>query len=785
LKRFSTPLVWLVLAAFGAITAIVVVRSSRAEEEVETTVPPEAQEAMRNGRYHRAARIMRDYLEAKSDTSPPTLLFAAQAEAAIENWPAVERLLEGRIWLDSYANGAGWALLGRSRISLGKWKEGDEAYARYLRANPAAGDRQRGIAELRRAAALTEQANYAEALAAYDRAAKLLPSVEDWITVFASGAAATAGDTAGVERRFTKLDAVLREWAWRTRVRAYERVGDSARAESAAQAVAQTAASARRRGEALNIAGSLQLARGDTVSARETLRRAMVTLPNTDIAYAAAQQLVRLPGLTPDDELRIGQVYLRFGDEERGLRALNAYLTGGTATAVQQRQVRMEIARHYFNRGRYDETERVLVPLTAATVPANHAAEAGYLMGRAQYRDGREEQSRETFLRVANSYPGQSAAARALFMLADLDHDDREMVRADEYYRRAVSAGGTGTEAALSLMRLGVIALAENRPEEARAIFDAYYGRFTAGTRRQQAAFWLARTHQRLGNDTASHRLLREARAIAPFTYYGVLAADELKRPILDGLSSAMPATTPGEATAVNSALLRIDLLREIGWTDAALYEVTRVRRALDPDIGALYAFAEALNERDYAAAAAEIGRELRTRERVMNRRLLQILYPMPFADLIVAEARERGVDPFFAAALIRQESAFRPAVVSPAGAIGLMQVMPATGRLVAQQLGLDDFSTDDLKVPEINVMIGMRYLSDRLAAFGSRPEFALAAYNAGTARVTRWQGFPEAMDPELFTERIPFEETRDYVRIVQLNARIYNALYGSTATTP
>ena len=425
--------------------------------------------------------------------------------------------------------------------------------------------------------------------------------------------------------------------------------------------------------------------------------------------------------------------------------------------------------------------------LTGFDVAGNNTAISGYFVSVAWEGTPTESQLRRCCRASTSCWTlyWVTVAARALFMLADLDHDDREMVRADEYYRRAVSAGGTGAEAALSLMRLGVIALAENRPEEARAIFNAYYGRFTAGTRRQQAAFWLARTHQRLGNDTATHRLLREVRAIAPFTYYGVLAADELKTPILEGVSSAMPPTTPGEATAVNSALLRIDLLREIGWTDAALYEVTRVRRALDPDIGALYAFAEALNERDYAAAAAEIGRELRTRERVMNRRLLQILYPMPFADLIVAEARERGVDPFFAAALIRQESAFRPAVVSPAGAIGLMQVMPATGRLVAQQLGLDDFSADDLKVPEINVMIGMRYLSDRLATFGSRPEFALAAYNAGTARVTRWQGFPEATDPELFTERIPFEETRDYVRIVQLNARIYNALYGSTATTP
>ena len=780
LSRIRKLLLFMLAVSLGVTATIVVVRSSRAEDEIESPIPPAAQEAMREGRYNRAARIMREYLAATNDTTPAALLLAAQAEAGIENWPAVEKLLDGRSWLDTYASGAGWGLLGRARMALGRWAESDEAFARYLRVNETLNDRQKGIAELRRASALAEQGKYEESLAAYDRAQALLPAISDWIRVYAAGVAASAGDTAGVERRFREIDAAQREWAWRTRVKAYEVAGDSARARLVAAEIGRTADSARRRAEALTVAGSLLLAAGDSANAREMLRQAIQALPNTDVAYAAAQLLIELPGLTPQDHLRIGRVYLRYGDEEVGQRAINVYLSSSAASPAQKHEIALELARHHFNRRRYAAAERALRPLLANGVAANTASEAMYLLARAQYRDGREEESRETFRRVANTYPGHAAAARAMFMLADLDHDDREMTRAAEYYRRTVQAGGASQEAALSFMRLGVIALTVNRLAEAREVFESYYQRFTAGSRRQQAAFWLARTHQRLGNDSTARTLLAEARRIFPFSYYGVLAADELGIPVLDGVSPVMPPTSEQESAAVNAALYRIDLLGDIGWTDAAAYEVARARRAFDRQKGALYAYAEALNARDYAAAAAEIARELRSRENGMNRRLMQILYPLPFADLIVAEAREKGVDPYFAAALIRQESAFRPAVVSPAGAIGLMQVMPATGRLVAQQLGIPAFSPEDLKAPEINVMIGMRYLADRLKTFGQRPELALAAYNAGTSRVVVWQEFPEAADPELFAERIPYEETREYVRIVQLNARIYNALYGS-----
>jgi soluble lytic murein transglycosylase len=142
---------------------------------------------------------------------------------------------------------------------------------------------------------------------------------------------------------------------------------------------------------------------------------------------------------------------------------------------------------------------------------------------------------------------------------------------------------------------------------------------------------------------------------------------------------------------------------------------------------------------------------------------------------VIRAEAQRRGVDPAFAAALIRQESNFTPTATSPVGARGLMQVMPTVGRALAG--GSRAWDPAHLWVPEVNVPLGMRHLATSLGRY-PHPAYALAAYNAGEGRLRRWRQRAGAEDPELFVERIPYEETRDYVRIILRNQAMYEALY-------
>ncbi len=230
--------------------------------------------------------------------------------------------------------------------------------------------------------------------------------------------------------------------------------------------------------------------------------------------------------------------------------------------------------------------------------------------------------------------------------------------------------------------------------------------------------------------------------------------------------------------TEIDLAFARLDLLRELDQPEAISYEVERLKHHFAETDGASYALAEAFNERGHTMTGIRLGWDIFRQERAWNPRLLRIIYPFPYRALITTEARERGLDPFFVAGLIRQESTFSAEIKSPVGAVGLMQIMPATGRSLARGAGLKEFGPELLEKPELNLHLGMVYLAELLGRYGDRVAPALAAYNAGPHRVTFWSTFPEYRDEDLFAERIPYAETREYVKIVQQNAKLYAALY-------
>jgi soluble lytic murein transglycosylase len=187
---------------------------------------------------------------------------------------------------------------------------------------------------------------------------------------------------------------------------------------------------------------------------------------------------------------------------------------------------------------------------------------------------------------------------------------------------------------------------------------------------------------------------------------------------------------------------------------------------------------ARALNHSGRTIEGIRMGRELREQGEAWSRELLEVVYPFPYRALITSRAEELGLDPYLVAGLIRQESAFVPAIGSSAGAIGLMQIMPATGRQLARALGPRGYRTESLRTAEVNVHLGTRYLADLMERYDGDLPIVLSAYNAGPTRANRWRRFPEAEDPHRFTERIPFGETRGYVKNVVRNRALYRWLY-------
>jgi len=163
-----------------------------------------------------------------------------------------------------------------------------------------------------------------------------------------------------------------------------------------------------------------------------------------------------------------------------------------------------------------------------------------------------------------------------------------------------------------------------------------------------------------------------------------------------------------------------------------------------------------------------------------LPRDLWEGLFPRVYWDDLTRQASAQGLDPFVVAALIRQESEFNPRAVSHAHAMGLMQLLPSTGRKVAHQVRLQPFSAQRLLEPQVNLQLGTAFFRQTLDQYGGTLAYALAAYNAGDNRVEEWRKDGTYRDVAEFVESIPFTETREYVQAVLRNASVYRRLYGN-----
>jgi soluble lytic murein transglycosylase len=163
-------------------------------------------------------------------------------------------------------------------------------------------------------------------------------------------------------------------------------------------------------------------------------------------------------------------------------------------------------------------------------------------------------------------------------------------------------------------------------------------------------------------------------------------------------------------------------------------------------------------------------------------RKFWELLFPLPYRTDLMQSARERELDPYLLAGLIRQESEFNPQALSPAKAYGLTQVRPVTGRQYARQAGVQRFTPRALYQPAVNLKIGSSILRGMLNHNNGSLEQTLASYNAGPARVAEWLTWNTYREPAEFVEAIPFTETRDYVQAVLRNAEMYRRLYEGAA---
>jgi soluble lytic murein transglycosylase len=737
-------------------------------------MPAQAEAFLATERPWRAARVMRVYARHAGEMRPEHRVLAARAEAGWGGWSEVRSLLEGMRALDTFDDGIGLYLLGRALDETGDAAGAVRAYRSFLALSAPAGRlaEERAAAQLRLALALARAGDRASGEQALQPAVAGAGGASVWLDLLFADALAQRGDTAAVRQmvaRYTSGLTGLR--AWRARITAARAAGDHAAARATANAARAWAGTRGTRAEFLLASARAALDAGDVASGRAALR----TVIADDVASPFARQAAELlaaGGMTAADHLAVARVNRAQGLHEESLEGYRRWLEAAQGTPAERSGVVLEYANALFYAARYDDVAAALRPIAGQS-------RARSLLARTEAHRGNTAEAARIYLAIAAQHPRTGTAAQALYLAASAWHDDNEPRRAAELYRRLLAEYPNSSQAALSMMRLAGIAFLDGDHQGAARLWDQYRARSPRGEHALQAMYWSGRARLEMGDSAGARALFSSIRERSRDSYYSLLASRHLPQQFWPLPMSAPPAHDPAAAQRVTAMLRGVDVLRAAGFPEEASAEVDRVVASAGGDPAVLYGLAEALAERGYSQRAIRIGLHLQ-RGGVSNRRLLRILYPFPYRTLVSEEARARGIDPFMVAALIRQESMFEARVTSPAGARGLMQIMPATGRRLADATGVEPWDAELLYHPEIAVHLGTRYLAQHSENYGGSLPSVFAAYNAGGHRVEWWRRWPESAHDDLFAERIPFAETRGYVKILTRNHAIYRGLYGA-----
>ncbi|MDQ6705026.1 MAG: lytic transglycosylase domain-containing protein [Acidobacteriota bacterium] len=347
-----------------------------------------------------------------------------------------------------------------------------------------------------------------------------------------------------------------------------------------------------------------------------------------------------------------------------------------------------------------------------------------------------------------------------------------------------------------------------SRRQDAAEMLERQVTSYPFDEKAAAALYFSGRLAENRGDPAAARACYAKLTGIFPHFYYGVLARSRMagEKSAAEAPESAawvakveFPARpAAGEFASLNAnpptklRMQRAHLLASEGFDELAEAELRfGAKNDGQPNILAM----------ELARTAAAPHRGLRFMKTLVPDYLAipfenaplafwKALFPMPFQDDLARAARQRNLDPNILAALIRQESEFNPLAVSPANAYGLTQLLPATGRDMAQRIGVRDFNTGSLLKPATNLSLGAMYLRAMLDQWSGLWEPTLASYNAGKGRVDDWLASSHYREPAEFVESIPFTETREYVQAVLRNAELYRRIYGtkllaSPATRP
>jgi soluble lytic murein transglycosylase len=531
--------------------------------------------------------------------------------------------------------------------------------------------------------------------------------------------------------------------------------------------------------------GQAHKAAGDRTRAAQAFSRLYYELPTSDLASSAAAELARLEDVLPLKR-SADRIALELGRAERlfsakryqparqAFEALEPLVTGDDAERVTIR-----LAECDYVLKRYRQARDRLAPLLDT---GSRRDEARFYFLSATRGLG----SRDEYVALARAlieqFPSSPWAEETLNNLATHYIQSDEGEQADAVFRELYTKYPRGSHAERAAWRAGWWAFRHDRHQDATAFFEGAAATFPRSDYRPAYLYWSARSREHVADAQGASAVYRIVTTDYLNLYHGRLAYARLQK------LGAKPATitpdlAPPAAAAEPPTADLIRLLLALGLYEQARDELLFAQRTYGdtPLVSATLGWVHnklgdlrlgiVQMKRAYPQYMSEEGPRLPTD-------VLKVIFPLDYWALIQKYAAAHNLDPYFMAALINQESAFDARIKSAAGAIGLMQVMPSTGRQYARKLGLKRYALVSLTRPETNIQIGMAYFADILRRQGDATR-ALIGYNAGELRVIQWDADRPGLEPDEYIDDIPFPETQTYVKKILGTVEDYRRLYG------
>jgi soluble lytic murein transglycosylase len=425
--------------------------------------------------------------------------------------------------------------------------------------------------------------------------------------------------------------------------------------------------------------------------------------------------------------------------------------------------------------GQRDEAERLLEEIRATYPRHPVGAQALFRLGSSAWNRDDDETALRLLGLYARQYPRGAQAAEAVYAIARIHQEAQHWELAAGEFANLVKLYPKSSLAPEARFRVAWCQYRAGNRSRAAALF----GEIAEGgsAERASALYWKARAS---GNESDYENLLQEF----PENYYSSLAEQRLGRKpgstLVGRLPPAASVATEASCTSRDFHLVRFDEFKAMRLLGFARGELGAYENGVSGcDAFLIRSWLEVGGYRQ------SVGRAIRGGGCGLDSPWFRFCYPLGFWDVVRRETAERTLDPYLVASLIRQESLFDTEARSSANALGLMQLLPATGERTAAELGRRDFRAERLFDPAENVMLGTSYLRKLLDRYGGNLPRALAAYNAGENAVDKWQRRYTDVEDDEFVESISYRETRGYVKRVLQNRRIYQALYADPSAVP